>query len=217
MAGEGDSLRKVVKGDPLRVSHETFNSFIDAARDYRQRQQSQDSKAEITNLGPGECYIQNNTDLDLPQFAVVGLDVPVILPADNLPGFYQHVLFRGITPSGSAIFAILQEPCAKLSVARAVVSGVTPVLLNVGDESHTYADVDTAADDPTVDLITASTSTAAQILWKESGTGTGIRAVVRLANGVVAAGTGIYKVLMLIDDLNPGSTGWEYPRAHTAL
>ena len=38
----GDHLKKVQPGDPLAIPAATFNAFVDAAQDYRNRQHRQD-------------------------------------------------------------------------------------------------------------------------------------------------------------------------------
>lgn len=60
---------------------------------------------------------------------------------------------------------------------------------------------------PGVDMKNTNGSCAVQISWPR-------RQFIPQTN--LPQGTGIYKVLMLVDDLNPGTMGWEYPRFHSA-
>jgi hypothetical protein len=48
-----DHMKKVQAGDRLRIPARTFNTFIDAARDFepRQRNQEQDPKGRLASSG----------------------------------------------------------------------------------------------------------------------------------------------------------------------
>ena len=49
----GDALKKVQSGERLRIPARTFNTFIDAARDFeaRQRNQKQDPTRRVSSSG----------------------------------------------------------------------------------------------------------------------------------------------------------------------
>jgi hypothetical protein len=213
MAGLGDDLRKVVPGESIQPSAKAWNTFIDTSAyvEAQRRVQTADAVA-MPALDTGLCYVQNNSGADLDRFNVVGLDVPIILPSDNPDTFAAHLTFSGLTPTTAAHtgkFAVLLEPCAQGNVATAVLSGVCPVKLNVTATGDTLADVD---DGSAADLKTGA-SGAAKILWKESGTGAGKWAYIRIGGGgVLTPGTGKYKVLQLIDTANPGTPGWDWLR-----
>ena len=61
-------------------------------------------------------------------------------------------------------FAILQVPLESEKLGKALLQGITPVKVNIGNESHEYAKLDAAG------LVSAGTGIG-RILWKESGTG----------------------------------------------
>jgi len=48
-----EPLKKVASGDPLKIPAQTFNTFIDAARDFRARQQGRTQNARQTEVSMG--------------------------------------------------------------------------------------------------------------------------------------------------------------------
>lgn len=183
MPGIGDEFKKVKQGDALSIPHDTWNCLLDVATLIKSRQHDQDTSVDIPNLVGTQVYIINSTGGDLDRFTVVGLDQPLVAPADNANAFAAPITFGGITPTlmdHAGKFAVLTEPCASGSVAAAVVSGVCVVMLNVVNEADQWADVDDGVSD---DLMTGSAGSA-RILWKEAGTGAGIYGVVRISNRV---------------------------------
>jgi hypothetical protein len=155
-------------GDKLRVSAAGFNAAMDVAEAFREGRldrlpiQSTDRQ--------GLILVRNSSGSDLARFAVLGVDVPAILPSVDLPGFKNAVVFNGVTPAAGHVgkFCVLQAPIANGSIGVAVISDVTQVSLNVISSAHAWADADAGV---TATIKTAATGTA-RILWKESGTGT---------------------------------------------
>jgi len=184
MAGQGDSFKKVQQGDQLRIAHETWNTVMDMAQVFKAHQRSSTTgPIGLPDLPPGLIYVQNNTGSDLDRFSVVGLDVPIVLHSDDADKFLEVPAFSGVTPTVASHknkFAVLTQPASMTSVAVGVAAGVVMVQLNVLDAGHTWADVD---DTHTADLKTSASPAGAQILWKESGTGTGIWSIIRIGGG----------------------------------
>jgi hypothetical protein len=122
-----------------------------------------------TQTRPGLLNVYNGTGIDLARFSVVGLQSPKYGPSDNLESFKNGPPFVGATPASGddGRFAIFQAPCAQDNWAPALLSGVTPVKINVTDDSHGYADI--AVGDS--EKLASAASGSATILWKESGTG----------------------------------------------
>jgi hypothetical protein len=165
----GDTLRHVRPGQPLSIPAAAYNAFVDAAFAYRQTQVA--INAGPVPLLPAEqtaVFVKNDSGGDVPRFGVLGLDAPLISPADNELEFAARVTFRGVLPSASTRgrFAVLQEPLAQGRIGRAVISGVTIGRIAVAgaDVDFRWADIkaaSTAALQPDPDG-------AAQILWLES-------------------------------------------------
>ncbi len=60
-------LNKVKSGDPLKIPAATFNTFIDAARDFRARTQNRAQKPEPAVRQSGIVLVRNTTAVDLLQ------------------------------------------------------------------------------------------------------------------------------------------------------
>ncbi len=58
------TLRKVKLGDPLATPAATFNTFIDAARDYQQRAQNSGRKAQPGFRQSGIVRVKNGSGTD---------------------------------------------------------------------------------------------------------------------------------------------------------
>jgi len=178
-------MKKVKAGDPLCISATTFNTFVDAARDFLSRRQGTGGRPSQSFRQTGIVLLQNDSGADAPRFAALGIDSPVIDPGDNEDEFTSRVALSGVTPvagTHEGLFAVCLEPIADGEIGRACVSGVCPAVVNVTDASHQYADI---ADGQVV--LTSCSRGAAQVLWRE--TGTGLKwAVVRIGATSPAAG-----------------------------
>lgn len=178
-------MKKVKSGDALVIPAQTFNTFIDAARDFRARQQGSAQTAQQSFRSSGIILVKNASGYDQDRFAVLGIDSPVITPTDNEDEFKNRPALRGVTPaeaSHTGRFIILAEPLADGEIGRAFAHGVCPVKVNVINANHRFADVN----DGVAGSLKSGLTGAALILWAESGTGE-VWAVVRL--GVPSIGT----------------------------
>jgi len=161
-----DSLRKVRRGDPLEIPAETFNTFIDAARDFQNRTQNRQSTNTQELRQTGTLLVKNGSGQDRQRFEVLAIDRPIFLPSDSLWSFQDQVAVIGVVPDEDkhvGRFVVLLEPLRDGMIGRAVVSGVTPVRLNVLNEAHEWADIE----DGETDSLKTDTAGSAFILWKE--------------------------------------------------
>jgi len=161
-----DSPRKVRRGDPLHIPADTFNTFIDAAKDFRNRTQNLARRGQPDVLQSGIILVKNGTASDLERFHVLGIERPIFTPAESLFSFHDQIAVVGVTPNEDdhlGRFLVLQEPLRDGMIGRAVVSGVTSVRLNVLDEEHEWADIE----DGETDSLKTDTAGSAFILWKE--------------------------------------------------
>jgi len=150
----------------------TFNTFVDAARDYLQRQQGTNQKPTQAFRQTGIVLVRNDSGGDLNRLAVLGIDSPVIDPADNEDEFKNRVALVGVTPAADTHegkFVVLAEPVATGKIGRAYAAGVCPVQIDVPDEEHEYPFAEIA--DGVTDNLKASHYGSAAILWREGGTG----------------------------------------------
>jgi len=98
--------------------------------------------------------------------------------------FQDQPVLSGGLPTGGSSFVVAVEPIAAGKIGRVAVAGVVQAKINITDASHTFA----AAKDGDLTQLASATNGEAQILWKESGTGTGKWAIVRFGGAGAAAG-----------------------------
>jgi len=185
----GDDFQKVKAGDKLRMPAKAYNTFIDMARDFQNRQRNADGSAQ-----PGSdpastiVLVKNATGADQLRFAVLGINGPIYTPDDNLDSFKNKLAFIGAVPTTASYtgkYVVLLEPAVNGAIVRAVVAGVVPVKVDFGDANHGFADVKNS--DST--SLKSAAAGSAQILWKQSGTGVKW-AQVRLSNILAGSLTG---------------------------
>ena len=163
-------MKKVKPGESLSIPAQTFNTFVDSAQDFLNRRQSTSQRPTQSFRQTGIVLVKNNSGADRGRFDVLGIDGPIFTPTDNLDTFKNTIALKGITPtlvSHRGAFVILQEPVADGEIGRAVISGVTPVLINVTVEGHKYAEVRNAQ----CGTLASVASGSARILWVEGETG----------------------------------------------
>jgi len=174
------ALKKVSPGDPLRIPASTFNLFVDAAKDFQNRQQQIRRKNTRDVHDSNIVLIKNNSGADRDRFDVLGIDGVLFTPTDNIEQFKNQVILQGVTPttaSHQGKFVILLEPIHSGKIGRAWINGTCPAHINVSAETDSYADVKDS--DPA--SLQSSSEGLARIVWKESGTG--------VKWGVVTVGT----------------------------
>ena len=187
------NLRKVRSGQKLSIPAGAYNAFIDAAADYQRRTAGIGQKAEPSLRQAGIVLIRNDSGSDQNRLAVLGIDSPIIGPTSNEDEFKNRVALSCVTPAADTHegrFVILLEPIAVGKIGRAYAAGICPARVQVKDEDHWFADVK----DGETSCLESRASGAAQILWKEAGTGLKW-AIVRLS----AAPAAMFPVLVTKD------------------
>jgi len=156
-------MRKVKRGDPLVIPAATFNAFIDAARDFQERQRSaeQDRYRELRQTGI--VLIRNESGADRARCEVLGISGTIVKPSDNADAFKERVALKGVSPGSEHVgrFAVLLEPLAQDAIGRACVDGVCAVKVEVVDEAHVFAEV--SPGDPA--KLRSGTAGSAALLW----------------------------------------------------
>ena len=167
---DGDPLKKVQPGDAMQIRAPAYNAFVDAARDFQDRAHDLGPEGRAAFRQATIARVRNSSGAARAPFEVLGLGAALPTPTDNLDLFRERVGFEGVTPDielHAGKFCVLLEPAAAGAVAFAAVAGVCPVKVDVTDAAHEYADV---ADGEGGYLASAARG-AAQILWKQDGTG----------------------------------------------
>lgn len=156
-------MQKVKRGDPLVIPAATFNAFVDAARDFEDRQRGTAAKPRAELRPFGLVPVRNESGADRQRFDVLGVAGPILTPTDNPEAFKSRVLLRGVVPQAghAGRFVVLSEPVAAGAIGRAFVDGVCPVRVEMIDEAHGFADA--AAGE--TDTLRSADSGTAQLLW----------------------------------------------------
>ena len=163
-------MQKVAVGEKFKVKANTWNAFIDAAEYHKNHQLQLGAESLRNNSKSGIILVRNDSSELLEQFMPVILDDLIIQPDDE----EKEQEFKSRVPvfSGGKVsadnkdkpFAILQVPLESEKIGKALLQGITPAKINIGNESHQYAKLDAS------ELVSCSNGIG-RILWKESSTG----------------------------------------------
>ena len=158
---------KVAPGDPLRISARTFNTFVEAATAYRNRQ-FDIARRPQPGVVHGNIRIRNDTGGDRQAFDVVSIVGPVFGPDDNLTEFQRRVTMRVGVPDVTAVaagrVAILAEPLAAGRIGRAYIYGTCAARVKILDPSH----VNAVPVEGVTDYLESAAEGPIQILWNDS-------------------------------------------------
>ena len=130
------------------------------------------------------CLVRNDSGADRDQFAVLGLNGPIITAADDLAEFKSLVTFKGITPvagTHEGKYCVLLEPLASGKIGSAAIAGVVPVRLTGTQQD--WAEIANG-----VTTLASGSSGSARVLYQESGTSQRW-ALVRIAEKVATSST----------------------------
>ncbi len=175
----------------------------------------------------GIIPIRNDTGEALSRFSVLGISGFMISPSNNLQQFKNRPCLTGDTPVATDLerFVIVQQPCRIGGICDGMLVGVTPVQIDVVDDTDDYADLITA--DST--KLRSQPYGNAWIAYKESGTGTkwglvvmgvqGSQFVLGKSNTAIAKGSGatdnvdVYRGTTAGSEANTGTkkiTAWNH-------
>jgi len=187
----GDKWKKVSAGSPVSISAPTWNGILDAGKAHEEsrRQNMAGGQATIVPQS-GQVLVQNDTGAAVSMYHVLGIDTGLAITASGATGERQsNIILKGIVPTAGSVgkFVITSSPIAAGAIGLAWVAGVCAVQVNVISEAtgtdNNYADV-LATDTKQLEI---NTKGAAQILTRNSGTGT-VWAVVRIGGTAGASG-----------------------------
>lgn len=167
----GDDYLRPRPGDPFRFPARLYCDLLDLVANDKRGQGAIVSGAIARDFANTIIQIKNGTGSNLPRFSVLGFNGTVITVSGSVDSFKDGICLIGRTPSlpaDSAKWAITLEPIADGNIGYAVIAGVCLVQVNVIDANDQYAD----AIDSDNSKLKSSASGGAQILYKESGTGT---------------------------------------------
>jgi hypothetical protein len=189
----GDPFGTVEPGDAFVPSAAQWNMLVRMARDFY-RGGRQNGKPAPSPIEDGiEVIVKNNSGLTVPQFGVLAVTAPIILPSASLSTFNERHTYVGVVPDPVTAFVITQEPVANGSLCRAVIMGETAACLNVLDSTHQYAVPSTSTQ-----LLDTAESGPARILWKDSTAGCGSGS--GSGSGCGSGGNGCRARVLLLND-----------------
>ena len=175
------SVRKVRPGEsalPALLDSARHNAVTDGLAYIDQQKHKEGGGPDQLRLQPGIVQIRNESGGALARFDILGISGVVPVYADNNDAFKAGPALTGATPDiddHAGKFVVLLAPCADDEFAQAMIMGTTVCRVNVTDAKHDYADIK----DASATELYSGLGGSAQILWKESGTGTKL-AYVRL-------------------------------------
>ena len=198
----GDPFRKVQPGQELAIPAEAYNGFVDAAVAVRRNRRLFEQGGERDFREATIVKVRNQSGNDRSRFAVLGIDGPIISPADHLLNFQNQVAVNGVVPDIDehlGHFVILLEPLKANAIGRAVIAGVTVARVNVVSSLHPYADIADGSHD-----LASGWYGAADILWLQSTSPGTTNGLVRIGNwnSCKLAATVTQSI-----GINPGSSG----------
>lgn len=167
----------VRSGEPLALDATAWNNLREiAGRPPLPRDRSRSQSL----LGGLEILVQNQTGDEIPQFGVVSLGGVVVDPIDATAAaeFARAPAVLGTLPAAGQFggWGIAQEPIADERFGRVLVSGVSPVKLDLYSADHRYAD----AAGGSLETLQSDDCGTARILYQPAGTGSAVWAYVLL-------------------------------------
>lgn len=190
----GDVHRRVHQGERLRIQADTWNAVLDTVKKVDQldtiAQDAEPVKPYRNIRQLGRVKVQNKTGGVVPVRGVLAIGDPVITPTASEDEFYRIMNFEGAAPAAASDrVVILEQPLANDEWGWGIISGVTPVEIDILDAGHTLAQPKAAG----VDYLESNASGTIPILYKEAGTGVK-RCYVLLGDRVGASGGGTITV-----------------------
>jgi hypothetical protein len=192
-----DGAPNRIKPGPLRgqISARAWNRAQDAADIVLGDRYGQAGEPQTDGPKPYTPILaRNSTTGTVNRWGVLSVAGVVFTPSgatgNATQQFQDQPVLSGGLPTGGSSFVVAVEPIAAGKIGRVAVAGVVQAKINITDASHTFA----AAKDGDLTQLASASSGEAQILWKESGTGTSKWAIVRFGGAGAAGGSRLGKV-----------------------
>ena len=118
----GDRFKKTQTGQPLEVSSEVWNAFLDAVRAQKGKKHDELADALDQIRQADIIKLRNSSGDDRARFHVLGISSPIITPTSHLREFKNQVALEGVIPQHPehfGRFAILLDPLRADKIGRA--------------------------------------------------------------------------------------------------
>jgi len=171
-------IKRVVTGQPLEIPAQDYNAFADAADHFRARQRGLGFNGRSQPDRAGIVLVRNDSGADRRRFDVLGIDGPLIHPAENSADFSSRVTVKGVIPKEEhrGKYVVLQEPIPKDQCGKACIDGVCVARIVSPVGEHQYADIE----DGNPDALASGYSGHARILWKRESISYEQLAIIRI-------------------------------------
>ena len=178
-----NAFTKAQPGQPMRIPAAAYNAMLAAAEAYSFGN-SLGGPGRGSARAPHILRLKNATGAAVQRFSVLGIGAPIIEASTEVPGsgeeeydiqakfFANCNAFSGVAPvfaDHEKRWCITLESIPAGEFGAAAILGVFPCLVSVGAETDPEAKVINADKEK---LESCESGGTADILWKESGTGT---------------------------------------------
>lgn len=168
-----DIYARKTAGQRLKIPADIYNRFLSTIQYVEQLRRGQKPDSQRVPRDCGLVCVKNASGAAVGRFGVLGIDglIAATDPANNVESFKNGPCLSGKTPAletHRGKFVVLLQPLAENAIGWAVASGVVPVKTDFTYADQPYAD----AKNSDATMLAAGEGGAAQVLWKESGTGT---------------------------------------------
>jgi hypothetical protein len=185
-------MKKVLSGQPLSIPAADYNQFVDAAEWVRKNSINVVAGSTNKNRTYTTISFLNSTAEPLLTGFPIGIGDPVITPTDNIDEFNSRVVMNALLPDAEdhfGRFAIVLTDTPVDDYGVAVIDGVIQCLLNVTADNtdYTYADLVVTTGSATSDPLEPVPFGSSKILWKDSGVGADIPAIIQLNSQSIPA------------------------------
>jgi hypothetical protein len=169
---DGNQYRKVQSGQRRHLPAAVWNAMLETIDYVQSLRDSGGTQGGGSITRGGLIPVKNTSGADVGRFHVLGIDDVLYSPSDDLDEFLSRPALKGVVPAlanHAGRFAVMAEPAANNEIGLAMVSGITPVKVqvNAGDEDLQYADVHNG----NKSHLLLQSSGSASIFWREPGTG----------------------------------------------
>ena len=136
-------FRHVKPGDAMRIPAATFNTMVDAARDFASHHRMGIAPEPEGGEADGVILLKNTSDHDLTRYEALALDAPIIDPADNESAFQSRIAMTGVDPDADhrGRFAVAIEPIAQGKIGLARIAGPMIAKVDIQTAGESYADI----------------------------------------------------------------------------
>lgn len=199
---------KLNQGDPVtKISRTVYNDTIDMLRWWKARfRTGGPGTAREADLNHGVFSCKNATGADQGEYAVVGLDGPMLTPTENLDEFKNRTPLKGILPNVAAHagkWGVFLNAIATNGISPLCASGVAPVRVYVTATTDKFCDVIEKRTVAGEDCYLGTGGSGEQLMWLDptASVSTIAWAIVRIGGG----GGGL-TCRILYDDVAPGDS-----------